>query len=167
MAMTSLSRLVSKVGSKRNAFTHICEKWAPAPRLGALGYICRVGALFCQTGRILEPWRCVKGPSQNNLQPVLKPCWKFRFLTHPYSNHDFIIKGQTLSHGNVSSDQFWKICHRCKHPSCNSDFPSTRTENIYFHPGPHRMQKVQMFADFIWCALKVRLGGIVNYYENC
>ena len=54
-------------------------------------------SLLCHTGRVLEPWRCVKGPFQNNLQPVLKPCWKFQILTHSYRNNDFTIKSQTLS----------------------------------------------------------------------
>ena len=93
-------------------------------------------SMLCHTGRVLEPCRCVKGPFQNNLQPVLKHCWKLQILTHSYKNNDVTIKSQTLSHGYVPSDHFWKICDRCKHPSCNFDFPSTRIENMCFQPGP-------------------------------
>ena len=67
-----------------------------------------------------------QGTIPEKIQPVSKPSWKFRFLIHSYRNHCFTIKGQKLSHGNVSSDHFWKICQRCKHPSCNFDFLSTR-----------------------------------------
>jgi len=87
---------------------------------------------FCHPGRILEPWRCVKGPCQNNLQPVLQPHWKFEFCIHTYRNQAFSISGQTLSHGDVSQDQFWKICLLSKHPSGNFEFPCIRIEYILF-----------------------------------
>ena len=85
---------------------------------------------FCHPGRILEPWRCVKGPYQNNLQPVLQPHWNLEFCIYTYRNQAFSISGQTLSHGDVSQDQFWKICHLSKHPSGNFEFPYIRIEYI-------------------------------------
>ena len=42
---------------------------------------------------------------------------------------------QALSHDSVAPDQFWKICHRSKDPSCNLAFPHNRLGLLFFHPG--------------------------------
>ena len=77
--------------------------------------------------------------SRGHSKTIYNQSWhlagNFNFAHTLIKNNDFTIKRQTLSHGNVPSDHFWKICDRCKHPSCNFDFPSARIENICFHAG--------------------------------
>ena len=96
--------------------------WFPKTLIGAIVLPCRTStwAVAMCPGAI---------PEQSTIGPeTLLEIW---FFTHIDINHDFTISGQTLSHGDVSPDRFWKICHRSKHPSCNFEFPIARIENIF------------------------------------
>lgn len=75
------------------------------------------------------------GPSQNNLQPVLKPYWNLQFFTHTYRNPDFAIKSSSIESWQCGTRPVLENLPPVQTPFLQCRVSTQPFRTSFFHPG--------------------------------